>query len=359
MKLQEGQKRVCETCFGKEEALYFQVEGNVHWVKHYLCNGRYEIQGLLAIGGFGCVFVANDRWNYDNQVVIKTPFYMGDYCRPYITRSQEIFEKQIRSLNRLYEQERKHLCGFSNAGFDSIVNLNDYFTDFSLDLATPFRDAAGVEYYVSDELQKNAPYVVMKYIEGNTLREVISKQPLDVERTLSVARQILALLCYLHKNRKTQKGRPFYYLLCDLKAENIIVSDEQVTLIDFGAIKSYWMDQEGIDVPIFVTDGYAAPEVYSGSLELRDNQRIDNRFDIFTVGALMVHCLTGKHPQQFLVHHSPPKHDFDLSEYSHIPTSVNSIIQKSTSKNRENRYQSADEMLDEVRQMLRNLGQVV
>ncbi|HNZ66124.1 MAG TPA: hypothetical protein PKM32_01995, partial [Planctomycetota bacterium] len=106
MKLKEGQLKVYETRYGKEEALYFSIGENEHWVKRYLCQGRYEVLGLLAVGGFGCVFVASDRWNYDNRVVIKTPYYMGDYCRPFIARSQEVFEKQIRSLNNIYEWEK-------------------------------------------------------------------------------------------------------------------------------------------------------------------------------------------------------------------------------------------------------------
>jgi serine/threonine protein kinase len=344
MKVQEGQRKL----YGNEEALYFQIENNEHWVKRYLNRGRYEIFGLLAVGGFGCIFGAYDRWNYDNQVVIKTPFYMGDYCRPYIARSKDVFEKQVKSLNKLYEREKRYLCGFSNAGFDSIVNLNDYFTDRSLDLCTPFRNAAGVQYVVSEKLRENAPYIVMKYIQGESLRDMIAKRPLEQIPTLRLAKQILVLMRYLHQPRKTKTGRPFYYLLCDLKAENIIVCDDEVILIDFGAVKIYWMDQREIEVPIFVTDGYAATEVYSGSLEFRDNPQIDNRFDIFTVGALMVHCLTGKHPQQFLVDHSPPQHNFNLDEYRYISDSIKSILHKATARNRENRYADVNTMLKHI-----------
>ncbi len=348
MKLQEGQLKLYETRYGKEEAYCFQADNNTHWVKRYLNHGRYEITGLLAVGGFGCVFGAYDKWNFNNRVVIKTPFYMGDYCRPYIARSQEIFEKQIQALNKQYEWEKKHLCGFSNAGFDSIVNLNDYFQDRTLDLCMPFRDAAGVQYFVNEALRENAPYLVLKYIRGKTLKDVIEKKTLTEGETLRIAKQILALMSYLHKERKTKKGYPFYYMLCDLKAENIIVSDDQMILIDFGAVKVYRMDQQEVDVPIFVTDGYAAPEVYSGSLEFRDNPQIDKRFDLFTLGALMAQCLTGKHPQEFLISHSPPQHDFTLSAYSSIRKPLQKIISRATSKDRNNRYPDTDAMLQDV-----------
>ena len=106
MKLKEGQLKLYETPYGKEEALYFQIDGNQHWVKRYLNHNRYEICGLLAVGGFGCVFGAYDHWNYNNKVVIKTPFYMGDFCRPFIARSQQVFERQIKTLNKLYEREK-------------------------------------------------------------------------------------------------------------------------------------------------------------------------------------------------------------------------------------------------------------
>ncbi len=349
-----GQSKIFESPEGKEESLYFQWEGNEHWVKKFLNHGRYEICGLLAVGGFGCVFAAYDRWNYGKQVVIKTPFYMGDYCRPYISRSQEIFERQIISLNKLYDREQKHLSGFSNAGFNSIVNINEYFKDRSLDLCKPFRDAAGVVYRVSEKLRDDAPYLVMKYIPGQELKNVIKQHSLSELETLRLIRQILCLMRGLHKERKTKKGFPFYYILSDLKAENIIICDGQVILIDFGAVKVYHIDLQEVDVPIFVTDGYAGPEVYSGSIEFRDNPKIDNRFDIFTAGALMVHCLTGKHPQEFLVSHAPPQHDFCLDSYSISSRTIN-IIAKATAKDRKNRYPDADAMLQDVQKLLEEM----
>lgn len=344
----QGQARILETPEGKEEALYFQLDGNEHWVRRYLNQGRYEIRGLVAVGGFGCVFVAVDRWNYNKEVVIKTPFYMGEYCRPFITRSQEAFEKQIVHLNKLYDWEQKHLSGFSNAGFNSIVNINDYFKDRSLDLSKCFRDAAGVQYRVAEKLRESAPYIVMKFIRGQMLKNIIQHHALSELETLQIARQLLVLMRYLHKERKTKKGFPFYYLLCDLKAENIMICDEQVVLIDFGAVKIYHLDIQEVDVPIFVTDGYAAPEVYSGSIEFRDNPKIDSRFDLFTVGALMVHCLTGRHPQTFLTNHAPPQHDFSLEAFPHISMDIKNIINKATNKDRRTRYADAEAMLEDV-----------
>ena len=121
-----------------------------------------------------------------------------------------------------------------------------------------------------------------------------------------------------------------------------------VSLIDFGAVKIYWSDQGEVDIPIFVTDGYAAPEVYSGSLEFIDNPRIDKRFDLFTLGALMAYCLTGKKPKDFLVSTTPPQHKFDLSDYDNITGNVKNIIEKATMHQRQDRYQDSSTMLYEV-----------
>ena len=348
MNLIQGQRKLYETQYGKEEALCFNVENNKYWVKRYLNNRRYEIGGLLAIGGFGCVFGAYDLWNYKNQVVIKTPFYMGDYCRPYIARSKQVFEKQLKALNKIYEWEKKYLCNFSNEGFDNIVNINDFFKDRSLELCMPFKDAAGVGYYVDESLREKAPFIVMKYIPGKELKDLINKKPLNQIQTLQLAKQLLVLLSHLHKQRKTKKGIPFYYLLCDLKADNIIVCDDEIILIDFGATKIYRMDQQEIDIPISVTDGYAAPEVYSGSIEFCDNPKIDKRFDVFTVGALMVHCLTGKHPRKFLVSQTPPEHDFNLKNYPDIIRPIKKIIMRATHKDRQKRYPNSKTMLKAI-----------
>lgn len=354
---QTGEKKFFETSFGKEEALYFHIDNNEHWVKRFLNYGRYEVQGLVAIGGFGCVFEAVDRWNYNHEVVIKTPYYLGDYCRPYIARAQTAFEKQIRNLNKLYEWEKKNLIGFSNAGFDSIVNLNDAFVDRGLDLCQSFRDAAGVQYFVSEELRENVPFLVMKYIRGESLKDILAVAPLTQIQTLRLAKQILTLMRHLHQPRKTKKGRSFYYLLCDLKAENILVEGgEQIVLIDFGAVKIYWIDQLEVELPIFVTDGYAAPEVYSGSLEFRDNPRIDQRFDIFTMGALMAHCLTSQHPSKFLVAQTPPQHNFDLERYHNIAPPIKDVIYRATAPNCKDRYADADTMLKAIWHALEEIG---
>ena len=168
-----GQIKTYDTEDGMEEALCFISDNKEYWIKRYLNNDRYQIHDFLSTGGLGCVFIAYDRWNYDNKVVIKTPHYMGDYCFPYVSRGKTVFEKQINSLNKLYLREKKHLVEVSNAGFDSVVNLNDFFYDRSVDLCKPFHNAARVKYFVSDTYKENTPFLVMKYIRGNTLGEII------------------------------------------------------------------------------------------------------------------------------------------------------------------------------------------
>jgi serine/threonine-protein kinase len=188
------------------------------------------------------------------------------------------------------------------------------------------------------------------------LQSILSKKPLGQIPTLRLAKQILVLMRHLHDPRRTKKGRPFYYLFCDLKADNIIVTDgEQVSLIDLGAVKIHWMDQQEIEVPIFVTDGYAAPEVYSGSIELKDNPRVDKQFDIFTMGALMVHCVTGRHPSEFFTSYTPPQHDFGLQNYPEIARPLKDVIHRATAPERKDRYADADEMLKDIWRALEEL----
>ncbi|WP_372371397.1 protein kinase [Candidatus Uabimicrobium sp. HlEnr_7] len=344
-----GQIKTYDTAHGTEEALCFAFEGKEHWIKRYLNNDRYQICGFLGTGGLGCVFTAYDRWNCDNMVVIKTPYYMGDYCFPYISRGKGVFERQIDCLNKIYRDEKKYLAELSNAGFDSVVNLNGFFFDRSVDLCRSFHNAARVKYQVSEEYRENAPFIVMKYIRGNTLGKIIQEKPLGNYKTLTIAKQILSLMKYMHKRRVSSKGKEHYYLLCDLKAENIIVTDDMhISLIDFGAVKVYSSSRGEVNIPIFVTDGYAAPEVYSGSLEFIDNPRIDERFDLFTLGALMAYCLTGKKPRDFLINTTPPQHNFDLASYDNITKNVKNIIKKSTMHQRQERYQDSSTMLYEA-----------
>lgn len=136
---------------------------------------------------------------------------------------------------------------------------------------------------VTDVLQdQQAVYVVMDYIEGETLQERVMREgPQPQELVLEWAKQIADALGYVH-SQFGDDGMPLVHR--DLKAENIMVRpDNSVRVIDFGIAH----------IAGFGTKGYAAPE----QCESADIAEVDGRADIYALGMTMHFLLTGQDPQ--------------------------------------------------------------
>lgn len=122
-------------------------------------------------------------------------------------------------------------------------------------------------------------YIIEQYIEGESLKVLRERQNRLFKETLIInfAVQICDLLQYLYS-----LDNPILYL--DLKPENIIIADNEVKLIDFGAsgFKNRLKDRKYS----LGTKGYAAPELYTGHMP-------DERTDIYGIGSLLYYMVTG------------------------------------------------------------------
>ena len=130
---------------------------------------------------------------------------------------------------------------------------------------------------------ENAFYIVMEYIQGKTLREIVEERgKVEEKQAVEWGRQICDVLFYLH----TRKPPVIYR---DLKPSNLMQKpDGRIVLIDFGTAKEYAADRE--DTVCLGTRGYAAPEQYD------QRARIDVRTDIYCLGATLCHLVTGEIP---------------------------------------------------------------
>jgi serine/threonine protein kinase len=129
--------------------------------------------------------------------------------------------------------------------------------------------------------EQNRHYLVMEYVEGNTLEEELRNAggKLPEERVIDIALQVLETLEYLH-----HREPPVIYR--DLKPSNIMVSPSgQVKLIDFGIARHF---QPLSSATMVGTQGYAPPEQYRGKVETRS--------DLYALGATMHHALSGRDP---------------------------------------------------------------
>ena len=168
-------------------------------------------------------------------------------------------------------------------------------------------------------------YVVMDYIEGESLDKVLNEYGAQPEElVVNWAKQLCDALSYLH----SQKPSIIYR---DMKPANVMLKPEgNIKIIDFGIAREY-KEQNLADTTVLGTKGYAPPEQYSG--------QTDPRSDIFALGMTMHHLLTGVDPRSGEAYASVRQWNPELSEGIEI------IIDKCVEPAAENRYQSCADLL--------------
>ncbi len=181
-------------------------------------HGQYEVAGCLAHGGLGWVYLAVDRAVSDRWVVLKGLLDTGD---------QDAMEAAI--------SERRFLAEIEHANIVRIYNFVEH-----LDQRTGSLDG----------------YIVMEYVGGKSLKEIANdrrteggkRDPLPVEQACAYGIEALEALGHLHSRN---------LLYCDFKVDNAIQTEDQLKLIDMGAVRR--MDDD--ESAIYGTVGYQSPEV--------------------------------------------------------------------------------------------------
>ncbi|GGR76780.1 serine/threonine protein kinase [Streptomyces aureoverticillatus] len=183
-----------------------------------IVHGQYEVVGCLAHGGLGWVYLAVDRAVSDRWVVLKGLLDTGD---------QDAMAAAI--------SERRFLAEIEHANIVRIYNFVEH-----LDQRTGSMDG----------------YIVMEYVGGKSLKEIANsrrtptgkRDPLPVEQACAYGIEALEALGHLHSRN---------LLYCDFKVDNAIQTEDQLKLIDMGAVRR--MDDD--ESAIYGTVGYQAPEV--------------------------------------------------------------------------------------------------
>ncbi len=168
-------------------------------------------------------------------------------------------------------------------------------------------------------------YVVMDYIEGESLDKVLNEHgALPEELVVGWAKQLCDALSYLHSQKP-----PIIYR--DMKPANVMLKPEgNIKIIDFGIAREY-KEQNLADTTVLGTKGYASPEAYSG--------QTDPRSDIFSLGMTMHNLLTGIDPRNGEPYAPVRQWNPELSEGIEI------IIDRCVEPAAENRYQSCADLL--------------
>ena len=184
----------------------------------------------------------------------------------------------------------------------------------------------------------------MEYIEGKSLRAILQERTrLSLSESLDITGQLAEALVYLHDHGVYHR---------DLKPENVLVdSCGKVHIIDFGiallqgARRVTWRNLSDV----LGTPDYMSPEQIQG-------KRGDARSDLYALGIMLYEMLTGAVPfhgdNALAVMQSTPHQDspiFRISRILYIPPQIEAIIMKSIRKNTNERYQSADAFLHDLK----------
>lgn len=171
-------------------------------------------------------------------------------------------------------------------------------------------------------------YVVMDFLEGQTLKDVLDKHGAQSqEDVVNWGIQLCQVLNYLHTRRP-----PIIYR--DMKPGNVMLKPEgDVVLFDFGIAREF-KEKNVADTTCLGTIGYAAPEQFG------NHGQTDPRTDIFCLGATLYHLVTGKNPSD------PPYEILPIRKVNPaLSSGLEKIILKCTQKNPDDRYQNCAELM--------------
>lgn len=264
---------------------------------------RYLILSLQGSGGMSSVYKARDLHfpNVTKQAAVKEMINMA--------ADPTMYEMVVRN----FEREADLLATLSHP---AIPRIYDYFT------------------------QENSSYLVMEFIEGQDLEEIIreSDEFLPVEKIVQWAVEICDVLNYLHNHQ------PQPVIFRDIKPSNIMIDHHgHVRLIDFGIARVFQPGQKGTMIG---TEGYSPPEQYRGEASPQG--------DIYALGATLHHLLTKRDPRA-----EPP---FSFSERRireinpKVPPELVEVVETALEYDPRERFSSAEEMKSAMMSVVKQTG---
>ncbi|MUT66830.1 Stk1 family PASTA domain-containing Ser/Thr kinase [Paenibacillus sp. NEAU-GSW1] len=256
--------------------------------------GRYEILTRIGGGGMALVYKAHDIL-LNRNVAVK------------VLRQQFVHDEEF---IRRFRREAQSAASLSHPNVVSIYDVGQ---------------------------EDDTHYIVMEYIEGNNLNEIIQERaPLQTDEAVRIAVQICDALDHAHHNHIIHR---------DIKPHNILIGKNgRVKVTDFGiarAVTSSTITQTG---SVVGSVHYFSPEHAKGV-------SMGEKSDLYSLGIVIYQMLTGKlpflgeSPISVALKHLQEEFEAPRLVNPHIPQSVENIILKATRKNQSERYDSAHEML--------------
>lgn len=191
-------------------------------------------------------------------------------------------------------------------------------------------------------------YIVMEYVDGQNLKEIIKNEGvLDEYTALDITKQIAQALSAAHKKGVIHR---------DIKPHNILISNEdrQVKVADFGIAKA-------VSNSTITNIGSIIGSVHYFSPEQAKGQPVANNADLYSLGIVLYEMLIGRvpfrgdSPISIALQHINEEIEFTQEEKTKIPHSIRTLISKMTEKSPEDRYQSAEEVIEDIDYIEKNI----
>ena len=283
--------------------------------------GHYTIVSKIGAGGMGHVYLARDRTELDRRVAIK------------------ILPTEVASQPKRMQRFVQEAKTVSALNHPNVLTIFEFGQD------------------------GNTRFIAMEYVEGVTLREHLRMHRLKLHEVLDIATQVAAALDAAHEAHVVHR---------DIKPDNIMVRrrDHIVKVLDFGLAKPVDMlgSDGGVDSEagtrlqvktepgvVMGTVAYMSPEQSEGS------ERIDHRTDIWSLGAVLYEMIAGRVPFEGKDVHRQviaiqEQSVAPLSRFAEgVPDRLEDIVAKALAKDPDERYQTAKDLLIDLRNLKRKL----
>jgi serine/threonine-protein kinase PknG len=269
-------------------------------------NARYEVLGVIAHGALGWIYLARDRHigetGADRWVVLKGLIDTGD-----------MYALSSAMAERRFLVEVDH---------PNIVKIHDFVQ------------------HPDPKTGQMTGYTVMEYVGGRSLKELAQasigpdgrRPPLPLPQVLAYGLEVLPALGYLHA-----RG----LLFCDFKPDNVIQAEEQIKLIDLGAVRRV---DDDVSV-MFGTPGYQAPELATAGASIGS--------DLYTVGRTL--AVLSFYFDGFSTRYADRLPDPGEVELLDREESYYRFLRRATHPDVRQRFRSAAEMADQLLGVLREV----
>lgn len=270
-----------------------------------LCDGKYVIERVIGEGGFGITYFARHTL-LNHAFAIKEFFVSGGCVRNtyhHTISLQDLSQEDFDKYRQRFVDEAKTLINLDHPGVVKVVDIFE---------------------------ENNTSYIVMPFVEGETLQHMVEKRGrLSYDVAVNYIAQLAEAVAYIHDK---------HILHRDIKPENLIITPEnKVVLIDFGSAREFVNDEVQRHTAI-LTQGYALPEQYAA------RSKKGNYTDIYAMGGVLYFAVTGQKPIDS-ASRSIEQLVEPIALVPDLPEDANRTIMKAMQLKPEDRHQTVHEFM--------------